>query len=127
MTDPATATYGRAVLTSDDDVLISKATWPLRLSGLVFAGLLIIGRSASYGNVTWTPTYHPTASPLVVIHSGRPLPAAPKPLTFDPAAASKRSAADEVIAFSPGNAAGGEDGKSHGDGNHHSGGGDQHG
>ena len=50
----------------DSDALISKSTWPLKLSGLVFAGLLLIGRSASYGNVTWTPTYHPAASPLIV-------------------------------------------------------------
>jgi len=53
--------------TVDSEVLISKSTWPLKLSGFVFAGLLIVGRSASYGDVTWTPTYHAASSPLQVL------------------------------------------------------------
>ena len=35
----------------ESDQLISRATWSLKLSGLVFAGLLVLGRSASSGNV----------------------------------------------------------------------------
>ena len=69
------------------EALISKSTWPLKVSGLVFAGLLVLGRSASYGNVTWTPTYHGPGSPLIVQTSG--VPAAPaKPIlrSADPAA-----------------------------------------
>ena len=98
----------------DSDALISKSTWPLKLSGLVFAGLLLIGRSASYGNVTWTPTYHPAASPLIVQTSSqpRPVPAIPNVHTADPAALSKPSTAEEVVAFSAGNAAGGSKGSS---------------
>src|SRR5205807_9098527 len=84
---------------------------------LVFAGLLVLGRSATYGNVTWTPTFHPAATPLQVIEHGRaptpPMPAAP--LKMDPLAAVKRSAADEVLAFSAGDEQGDGNGDS-GDG-----------
>src|SRR5712664_4444105 len=89
-----------------DEVLVSRSTWPLKLSGLVFAGLLVLGRSATYGNVTWTPTYHAASSPLQVVAT-QPL-SAPKPGArpssprIDWAASSKRSAADEVVVFSAG-------------------------
>src|ERR1700736_5333996 len=88
----------------ESDVLISKATWTLKLSGLVFAGLLVIGRSASYGNVTWTPTFPPAGAPLIVLSTshGNPLPASTKYKGVDPAAISKRSAATEVVVFDPG-------------------------
>src|SRR2546423_55665 len=102
------------------EVLISKSTWPLKVSGLVFAGLLVLGRSASYGNVTWTPTYHGPGSPLIVQTSG--VPAAPaKPIlrSADPAALGRQSAADEVVTFHPGNSGDGEDGEG-GGGDHHS-------
>src|SRR5438552_1408991 len=103
----------------DSEALISKSTWSLKLSGLVFAGLLVLGRSASYGNVTWTPTLHPASLPLTVIHSQRaPAPSTPNYRTSDPADLSKPAAAEEVIAFSPGNSAGGSDAEkaSHGSG-----------
>src|SRR2546421_55341 len=100
------------------EVLISKATWSLKLSGMLFAGLLILGRSASYGNVTWTPTLHPAGSPLIVTinsHSTpKPVPSSAK--GSDPAALSKRSAAAEVVAFDPGNSGDGEDGHNGGSG-----------
>src|SRR5260370_16644812 len=69
-----------AYLPDDSEVLISKAMWTLKVSGLVFAGLLVIGRSASYGNVTWTPAYHAASSPLVVQVAGsqKPAPVVPK-------------------------------------------------
>jgi len=111
-----TITLARKPAYEDDDseALITKATWPLKLSGVLFAGLLVIGRSASYGNITWTPAYHSAISPLVVVHQSdgsAPAPAVPKsvPLT-DPWALSKRSAAEEVIVFSPGSNSG-EDGE----------------
>jgi len=90
----------------DDSELITKATWPLKVSGLLFAGMLVLGRSASYGNISWTPAHHAASTPLVVVHENdgsAPAPAVPKsvPLTH-PAALSLRSAADEVIVFSPG-------------------------
>jgi hypothetical protein len=100
--------------------LISRSSWPLRLSGVVFAGLLIVGRSATYGNLTWTPSYHSAPSPLVVVATqqrtqGQP-PAVPKPLPgLDPAAFSKRSAAAEVVVFSPGHTSG--EGEGEGEGN----------
>src|SRR5438034_1928999 len=101
-------TLGRHAYGEDDtEALISKSTWSLKLSGLVFAGLLIIGRSASYGNITWTPTFHQATSPLIVVEilkSSTP-PRAPVPKTLpsiDAAAISKRAAAAEVISFSPG-------------------------
>ena len=100
----------------ENDVLISRSTWSLKLSGLIAGVLLVIGRSASYGNITWSPAYHQASTPLMVIVSTKaptnPLPAIPKtsPLA-DPAAISKRSAASEVITFSPGkNAEGGSGG-----------------
>src|SRR6202035_649458 len=95
----------------ESDVLISKATWTLKLSGLVFAGLLVIGRSASYGNVTWTPTFHPADAPLIVLSTshGSPLPAPTKYKGVDSAAISKRSAAAEVVVFNPGSSGDGED------------------
>ena len=88
----------------EDDQLISRSTWSLKLSGLICGVLLIIGRSASYGNITWTPAYHPASSPLTVLVSQpahpQPIPALPKTLpTTDPAAVSKRSAASEVVTF----------------------------
>jgi hypothetical protein len=101
-----------AYLEDDTEVLVSKATWTLKLSGLLFAGLLLLGRSASYGNVTWTPVYHPPATPLIVVQT--PGPPAPKPnqvRTLDPAALNKKSAADEVVVFNSG------DGEGHGEGN----------
>src|SRR2546428_3083798 len=39
----------------ETDVLISRSTWSLKLSGLIAGVLLVIGRSASYGNITWSP------------------------------------------------------------------------
>src|ERR1700674_6035268 len=97
----------------ESDVLISKATWTLKLSGLVFAGLLVIGRSASYGNVTWTPTFHPANSPLIVQLDGsrKPAPVVPK-LGSGEAVMIKASAANEVLAFNPGNSGDGGGGGS---------------
>ena len=66
--------------TVDSEVLISKSTWPLKLSGFVFAGLLIVGRSASYGDVTWTPTYHAASSPLQVLMVGKSSPSPNTPV-----------------------------------------------
>ncbi|HYS00760.1 MAG TPA: hypothetical protein VET82_00245, partial [Candidatus Eisenbacteria bacterium] len=90
----------------EDDELISRSTWSLKLSGLVFGVLLVIGRSASYGNITWTPAFHHAGSPLTVVASParpQPIPAIPKTLPApDWAAVSKRSAAQEVVTFSPG-------------------------
>src|SRR2546428_444068 len=105
--------------TVDSEVLISKSTWPLKLSGFVFAGLLIVGRSASYGDVTWTPTYHAASSPLQVLMVGKssPPPNTPEPKSngnIDPSGAVKRSAAEEVLAFNAGDSG---DGGGH-DGNH---------
>src|ERR1700736_4270754 len=101
----------------ESDVLISKATWTLKLSGLVFAGLLVIGRSASYGNVTWTPAYHAASSPLVVLVAGsqKPAPVVPKLGNVD-GLMSKASAANEVIVFHPGNSGDGQDGNGDGSG-----------
>src|ERR1700686_88970 len=101
-----------AYLPDDSEVLISKSTWPLKLSGLVFAGLLVLGRSASYGNVTWTPTYHAASSPLVVqlVGSQKPAPVVPKLGSLD-GAMNKASAANEVIVFHPGNSDDGGDGQ----------------
>ena len=129
-------TLGRHAYGEDDtEALISKSTWSLKLSGLIFAGLLIIGRSASYGNITWTPTFHQANSPLIVVEilkSSTP-PRAPVPKTLpsiDAAAISKRAAAAEIIQFSPGKMSGddgdGSDspgtpkdtGKTAGDGSH---------
>src|ERR1700719_176942 len=107
------ATARNPVYSPDDsDVLISKSTWPLKLSGLVFAGLLVIGRSASYGNVTWTPAYHAPSSPLVVLVAGsqKPAPVVPKLGSTD-GLMNKASAANEVIAFHPGNSGDGGDGQ----------------
>ncbi|TMF84638.1 MAG: hypothetical protein E6I07_12295, partial [Chloroflexi bacterium] len=101
-------TLGRHAYGEDDtEALISKSTWSLKLSGLIFAGLLIIGRSASYGNIQWTPTFHPAGTPLTVIETTRPStpnPAqVPKTLpSVDSAALTKRAAAAEVISFSVG-------------------------
>ena len=93
-----------AYIADESEALISKSTWPLKLSGLVFAGLLVMGRSASYGNVTWTPAYHAASSPLVVQLAGsqKPAPVVPKLGSVD-GALNKASAANEVIAFHPGN------------------------
>src|ERR1700687_5696129 len=100
-----------AYLPDDSEDLISKSTWPLKLSGLVFAGLLVIGRSASYGNVTWTPAYHAASSPLVVQLAGseKPAPFVPKLGNID-GLMNKASAANEVIAFHPGNSGDGGEG-----------------
>ena len=91
----------------ESDQLISRATWSLKLSGLVFAGLLVLGRSASSGNVVWNPTFHGASSPLVVVLKAQapqnPVPPIPKTApNIDNAALSKRAAASEVIAFSAG-------------------------
>src|SRR2546425_6931990 len=108
--------------TVNSEVLISKSTWPLKLSGFVFAGLLIVGRSASYGDVTWTPAYHAASSPLQILVVGKsnPPPNTPVPKSngnIDPSAAVKRSAAEEVLAFNAGDSGEGGDGGGH-DGNH---------
>ena len=100
----------------DGEHLISKSTWPLKVSGLVFAGLLVLGRSASSGNVVWNPTFHPASSPLVVVLkvAAPQHPAPPVPRTIpniNNAALSKKSAANEVIAFSPGKNAAGDEGE----------------
>src|ERR1700687_2471990 len=111
-----------AYLPDDSEVLISKSTWPLKLSGLLFAGLLVIGRSASYGNVTWTPAYHAADSPLVVQVAGshkpppasspsvfqsagrkKPPPAMPNLGPVVPAVMTKAAVAEESVAFHPGN------------------------
>src|SRR2546428_5648950 len=113
----------RAVYDSvDSEALLSKSTWPLKLSGFVFAGLLIVGRSASYGDVTWTPAYHAASSPLQILVVGKsnPPPNTPVPKSngnIDPSAAVKRSAAEEVLAFNAGDSGEGGDGGGH-DGNH---------
>src|SRR3989454_10483334 len=106
--------------TSDDgEVLISRSSWPLRLSGLLFAGLLVVGRAASGGQIVWLPAYHANPTPLIgVINQPKPAtpttpttPALPKSLPGNPAAAiSKKSAASEVITFSPGKNSGSGDG-----------------
>ena len=129
MSDVFVGTYRNPAYEDDRDTLISKASWPLRVSGIVFAGLLLIGRSASYGNVTWTPAFHANATPLVVIAGGQKAPPIPpKPVQNDPAAISKRSAADEVVAFSPGNDDDEGDGHSGSGGDEHGGsGGGEHG
>ena len=90
----------------ETDGLISRSTWSLKLSGVIAGVLLVIGRSASYGAITWAPAYHHASAPLTVIVSTKtpanPLPAIPKTLpSADPAAISKQSAAYEVITFSP--------------------------
>ncbi len=115
MTTTITPARNHAYEDDDSEVLISKATWPLKLTGLLFAGMLVIGRSASYGNITWTPAYHSAISPLVVVHQSdgsAPAPAVPKsvPLT-DPGALSKRTAADEIVSFAPGSNSGDDEGK----------------
>src|SRR3989442_8473584 len=108
--------------TVNSEVLISKSTWPVKLSGFVFAGLLIVGRSARYGDVAWTPTYHAASSPLQVLMVGKssPPPNTPVPKSngnIDPSSAVKRSAAEEVLAFNAGDSGEGGDGGGH-DGNH---------
>ncbi|HEY8677310.1 MAG TPA: hypothetical protein VIN39_01595, partial [Candidatus Dormibacteraeota bacterium] len=97
-------------LDDESEALISRSTWSLKLSGLIAGVLLVIGRSASYGNITWTPAFHSASAPLTVIFSTSksPAPAPPIPKTLpgvDPAAISKRSAASEIITFSPGRSA----------------------
>ncbi|TME77317.1 MAG: hypothetical protein E6I47_13510, partial [Chloroflexi bacterium] len=68
--------------------------------------MLVVGRAASGGQIVWLPAYHADPTPLIVVINqpkpGTP-PALPKSLPGDPAAAiSKKSAAAEVITFSPG-------------------------
>jgi len=103
----------RAYQDDDSEALISKSTWSLKISGLVFAGLLVLGRSASYGQITWTPTFHQAGSPLVVTISTAPRPVPPPTIPkispADPGAMSKKSAASEIVKFSPGKNAGPED------------------
>src|SRR6202022_2049311 len=99
--------YAGSAPNGETEDLYSRSTWSLKLSGLVFAGLLILGRTATYGNVTWIATYHPASSPLQVLEVVSPngLPAVPLPkssVKIDPAAAVKRSAANEVLAFEAG-------------------------
>src|SRR5438270_188576 len=100
---------GRAYLRDDgSEELISKSTWALKATGLLFGALLVVGRTASAGNIVWNPTHHSATTPLLVISaaaqkSGQPSRQAPKsPPGSDPAALAKRAAAHEVIAFSPG-------------------------
>src|SRR5260370_36400374 len=100
-------TLGMSAPTSaDDEVLISRSTWSLRLSGLLFAGLLVVGRAASGGQIVWLPAFHANPTPLIVIiNTSTPAtpPALPNTLPRDPAAAvSKKSAPAAVIPFSPG-------------------------
>src|SRR3981081_1977861 len=115
------------VYDDDGDVLISKSTWSLKLSGLIFAGLLVLGRSASYGNLTWSATFHPASTPLTVIQGAtkpHPIPATPKNVGgLDAAALSKRSAASEVVVFNPGNSNDEKDGNGNGDSHEDSNGG----
>src|SRR5712671_5150291 len=110
----ADTTLGISAPTSDDgEVLISRSTWSLRLSGLLFAGLLVVGRAASGGQIVWLPAYHANPTPLiVVINTSKPAtpPAVPKTLPDPAAAISKKSAASEVITFSPGKNSGKGDG-----------------
>src|SRR5437879_11572627 len=97
----------------DGEVLISRSSWPLRLSGLLFAGLLVVGRAASGGQIVWLPAYHANPTPLIVIiNNSKPPapPAIPKTLPDPAAAISKKSAASEVITFSPGKNSGKGDG-----------------
>jgi hypothetical protein len=81
---------------------------------LLFAGLLVVGRAASGGQIVWLPAFHANPTPLIVIlNTSKPAtpPALPKTLPGDPAAAiSKKSAASEVITFSPGKNSGKGDG-----------------
>src|SRR5947208_875102 len=100
---------GLAYLRDDgSEELISKSTWALKATGLLFGALLVVGRTASAGNIVWNPTHHSATTPLLVISaavqkSGQPSRQAPKsPPGSDPAALAKRAAAHEVIAFSPG-------------------------
>src|SRR2546421_5225072 len=100
---------GRAYLRDDgSEELISKSTWALKATGLLFGALLVVGRTASAGNIVWNPTHHSATTPLLVISaaaqkSGQPSRQAPKsPPGSDPAALAKRAAAHEVVAFSPG-------------------------
>src|SRR5207245_2906918 len=103
LTATEAAPRNAAFFSDDSEVLISKSTWPLKLSGLLFAGLLVIGRSASYGDLTWTPTYHEAESPLVVELAGSRKPAPPVPNlgAGAPAIMTKAAAAEEVV-FHPG-------------------------
>lgn len=111
MTTTITLARNPAYEDDDSEELVSKATWPLKLSGLLFAGMLVLGRSATYGNITWAPAHHGASAPLVVVvHAtdpSTPGPSTPKsvPLT-DPGALGTRSAADEVVTFSPGSNSG---------------------
>ena len=117
-----------AYFSDESEVLISKSTWPLKLSGLLFAGLLVIGRSASYGNVTWTPSFHAAESPLIVQLAGsrKPAPAIPNLGISVPAVMTKAAVAEEVVAFHPGNSGDGEDGNGDkGDGNKSASGGEK--
>src|SRR5579864_9142009 len=105
------STYSRD---DDGDELIARSSWSLRFSGIIAGVLLVIGRSASYGNITWTPFYHQVSSPLVVIEMASkhpaPIPGLPKTVpNIDPALLSKRSAAAEVVTFSPGKMSPGSD------------------
>ena len=97
---------------SDDDEaeeLISKSTWALKATGLLFGALLVVGRTASTGVIVANPTYHSAGAPLVVVPSSvkttnQPVPKTPKTIPgIHPAALAKRAAASEVIVFSPGN------------------------
>src|ERR1700730_13744319 len=114
-TDVTDTSLSIAPPTADDgEVLISRSSWPLRLSGLLFAGLLVVGRAASGGQIVWLPAFHANPTPLIVVINqtkpGTP-PSLPKTIPGDPAAAiSKKSAASEVITFSPGKTSGSGEG-----------------
>src|SRR5438552_18523701 len=90
----------------ESDQLISKSTWSLKISGLVCGVLLVLGRSASYGNVTWTPVYHAPSSPLVVLIVEKPskalAPPSPKLPSIDATSPKMRAASEEVATFSAG-------------------------
>jgi hypothetical protein len=121
VTTDSTFLRNPAYVDDESEVLISRSSWPLKLSGIAFGVLLVLGRSASYGNITWTPTYHSAGSPLIVLINSKPSPSPTVPKTLpsiNAAAISKRSAATEVVTFSPGrNATDDGDGDASGSGN----------
>jgi len=99
---------GSYVEDDDAQTLVSKSSWTLKATGILFGALLLAGRTASSGAIVWTPTYHPASTPLNVIatpasKSGAPSRQPPKSSPgSDSAALAKRAAAYEVVAFSAG-------------------------
>jgi len=106
------------------DALLTKSTWPLKLSGVLCAGMLVLGRTAVSGTISSVPA-SPTSTPsAAVLHqeASRPDPGPALPKTrpyLDPAALSKRMEAVEVITFSPGNSSDGDHGDKGKHGTHH--------